>query len=1051
MGNQRNTRIGMKTITSFLLLSGFFLISGCSQRNQITDHREQVLGLFKNPPAEFRSMPLWVWNNRITEQQIDEQLSDFKEKGIGGVFVHPRPGLITPYLSDEWFSRYEYAIKAGKKLGMQVWIYDENSYPSGFAGGHVPAEMPEAAGKMIRLTITEKPDTFRTDPLKVFLKTDKNFTNVSGKKPGEEGTYYVCTIEQSPPSSWYGGYSYVDLMQKKVTDKFLEITFEKGYNRFSAEYGKTIPGTFMDEPNLRTMGGRVLNYSDILFDTFRKEHGYSLTDSLFMLTDDTGNYKKVRYDYYSTLLELFISGWAEPYQAFCKKNNLILTGHYWDHDWPIPNGVPDNMAMTAYSDYPGIDLLMNSWSPGYGGQFGNALMPREIRSIANQLGKKRTFSETYGAAGWDLTFRDQKRIADWEYALGVNFMNQHISYVTIAGARKRDHPQSFSYHEPWWPQYRVLGDYIGRLSVALSKGEQKNDILVIEPTTTAWMYYSPSWAPQWVNQGGWKKGKTGLLAESFHQFINDLERWQVDYDLGCEDIIRKHGKVENGKFGVGKCSYRLVILPEGLENLDLSTVELLEKFVSQGGKILSACGIPVLMDGLESNRMKILSEKFPQQYTISGGITSEEINGLSKPAIQFENLTSSTRLFHHMRMLKDADLLFLVNSHQDSIVTGSFTAPGKSVEKWDLFTGDVQPLAFSRRGKNVQTSFNLKPGGSMLLCIRNSKSGAATSPETSEGTRLPMLPVTAHRLGLNVLTLDYCSLKTGNRQEGPEYFYQAQTHIFQEYGFTKNPWDNGVQFGSQTLERDTFPANSGFEAVYTFSVADGTGLSTMKAVVERPEYFKVTVNGTPVENIKNEYWLDRDFGLYDISSAVKTGINQLTVSAKPMRILAELEPVYILGNFSLKNEKQGFGITPAKDIGLGSWKTAGMPLFGGKVSYSSAFDAGQKNGKKFIFKPGKWEGVVAELVVNNQPVTTLLDDQEETDITAWIQEGENKVSLIICGSLRNLLGPHHDAKSTGSTWPSMFWRSPKEGQPAGDEYFTLDYGLMEPFEIMLVK
>ena len=60
-------------------------------------------------------------------------------------------------------------------------------------------------------------------------------------------------------------------------------------------------------------------------------------------------------------------------------------------------------------------------------------------------------SETYGAGGWDLTFFDQKRIADWEFALGVNFVNQHLSYVTIMGARKRDHPQSFSYHEPWWP------------------------------------------------------------------------------------------------------------------------------------------------------------------------------------------------------------------------------------------------------------------------------------------------------------------------------------------------------------------------------------------------------------------------------------------------------------------------------------------------------------------------------------------------------------------------------------------------------------------------
>jgi hypothetical protein len=1047
----RNNKIVMKHISIFALLIGFIVLFGCNSRNQITDSRESMLELFKNPPAEFRSMPLWVWNNRITEQQINEQLADFKEKGIGGVFVHPRPGLITPYLSDEWFSRFEYAVNAGKKLGMQVWIYDENSYPSGFAGGHVPAEMPEAAGKMIRLTITGKPDTFKSDLLKVFLKTGEKFTIVSGQKPREEGTYYVYTIEEAPGSSWYGGYNYVDLMQKKVTGKFLDVTFEKGYNRFSAEYGKTIPGTFMDEPNLRTNWGRVLNYSDILLDTFSKGHGYSLADSLFMLTDDAGNYKKVRYDYYSTLLQLFISGWAEPYQAFCKKNNLILTGHYWDHDWPIPDGVPDNMAMTAYSDYPGIDLLMNSWSPGYGGQFGNALMPREIRSIANQLDKKRTFSETYGAAGWDLTFQDQKRIADWEYALGVNFMNQHISYVTIAGARKRDHPQSFSYHEPWWPQYRTLGDYIGRLSVALSKGEQQNDILVIEPTTTAWMYYSPSWSPHREKEGGWQKGKTGQLSKNFTILINNLEKWQVDYDLGCEDIIRKHGKVENGKMGVGISSYNLVILPSGLENLDLSTVEMLEQFVSQGGKVLSACGIPAYVNGMENDRMKLLSEKYPQQFIISKNFSETEINTLCQQSVRFEDISAPTRLFHHRRTLKDAQLLFLVNSHQDSTITGIFKMKGKSVEKWDLFTGEIQPFEYTSTKSKVQANFILKPGESLLLCIRNKKSDATVVAGKQNQTAIPLKPVIVKRIDPNTLTLDYCTLKINDKQEGPLYFYQAQTKVYKAFGFRKNPWDNGVQFKSELLDKDNFPENSGFEATFSFNILKGTDLSGMKAVVERPEYFQVTVNGTPAIPEPGKWWLDKDFALINIEKLVKEGSNLLTVSVKPMRILAELESVYILGNFSLQNENKGYSIAPALEPGAGSWKRYGMPMYGGIVSYTSSFETDLVKDKKFIFKSGDWQGVVAELLVNDQPAGIIISNQEEKEITSLIKEGENKVEMVVCGSLRNVLGPYHDAKVTGSTWPAMFWKSPATGQPPGDQYFTLDYGLMKPFEVMISR
>ena len=89
-------------------------------------------------------------------------------------------------------------------------------------------------------------------------------------------------------------------------------------------------------------------------------------------------------------------------------------------------------------------------------------MPRELSSVANQLGMNRTLCEVYGAGGWDLRFEDMKRIGDWLEVLGVNTLNQHLSYVTIRGARKRDHPQSFSYHEPWWDAYHVSAEYLAR-------------------------------------------------------------------------------------------------------------------------------------------------------------------------------------------------------------------------------------------------------------------------------------------------------------------------------------------------------------------------------------------------------------------------------------------------------------------------------------------------------------------------------------------------------------------------------------------------------------
>jgi len=79
--------------------SGFF---GCSRQEMTVDTLSSTREELVSPAAEYRPVPLWVWNDRMSIEVIKEQLTDFKDKGFGGVFVHPRPGLITPYLSEEW-------------------------------------------------------------------------------------------------------------------------------------------------------------------------------------------------------------------------------------------------------------------------------------------------------------------------------------------------------------------------------------------------------------------------------------------------------------------------------------------------------------------------------------------------------------------------------------------------------------------------------------------------------------------------------------------------------------------------------------------------------------------------------------------------------------------------------------------------------------------------------------------------------------------------------------------------------------------------------------
>jgi hypothetical protein len=179
-----------------------------------------------------------------------------------------------------------------------------------------------------------------------------------------------------------------------------------------------------------------------------------------------------------------------------------------------------------------------------------------------------------------------KRIGDWLAVLGINTFDEHLSYITLRGARKRDHPQSFSYHEPWWDAYHVIARYLTRLSLALAHGEQ----------STASSSSNPP-PPPGCTTPATRLHPTQPDRRSFFQFLLALEQRQVEYDLGCEDVLARHGSVHDQFFRVGQRDYDLVVLPPHTENLNAPTFKLLETFLRQGGSVLAVDSIPTRVNG----------------------------------------------------------------------------------------------------------------------------------------------------------------------------------------------------------------------------------------------------------------------------------------------------------------------------------------------------------------------------------------------------------------------------------------------------------------------
>ncbi len=989
---------------------------------------------FADPPRQYSSGPLWVWNDLLTEEQIVSTLRDLAGQNVKQVFVHPRPGLMTPYLSPDWFRLWKVALKEAERLDMNVWIYDENSYPSGFAGGFVPAAMPQSRGQGLEIKEQQTPLRLDANCVAVLRPTTDGVENVTKQaKAGEAlppGKYTVASLRWAPTSPWFGGKFYVNLLTRGVTEKFLSITLDAYTREIGDQFGKRVPGVFTDEPEITPAGG--LPWADDLPEVFQRRWEYDLITSLPSLVGPVGDWKQVRHDYVQVLLELFIDRWAKPYHDYCAQHDLEFTGHYWEHEWPNCFRGPDNMAMYAWSQRPAIDNLRNQYSEDVHAQFGNVRAVKELSSVANQLGMPRTLCEASGGSGWDLRLEDMKRVGDWLYVLGVNTLDQHLSDITIRGARKRDYPQSYSYHEPWWPAYHVLASYFTRLSLIMSQSRQVNRVLVIEPTTTAWMYQGDS--------------KLNEIGDRFQALLVALERAQVEYDLGCEDIIARHGSTEGPHFKVGQASYDMVVLPPLTENLNRPTMDLLEAYLKAQGVVLCCGDAPARIEGRPSERGAAASKQPGWKRTEASDVSSTLL-ARTESTLTIERANGDKGiLFHHRRLVEDGEFLLLVNTSIDAPSTGTIMSKAQSIERWNADTGTTSVYPFEKGATGVKAVFALPPCGSLLL-FQSQKAHAPqkqpthkTSVIEAEGD-LVIAP-----LEENVLTLDYVDVTAGGETRKNLYFYRASQFAFAQNGMPGNPWDSSVQFKDELITK-RFRPDSGFEATYRFTIEERLP-ERLAIVIERPDLYAITCNGKQVSAMRNAWWLDKAFGRIDLTQAAQIGANAVTIKASPFTIYHELESAYVLGTFRLMATESGFAVVGESQpvLALGSWKSQGYPFYSAGVSYRRQFAVSQPAGKYGI-ELGQWYGSVAEVMVNGKSAGYIAYQPWQCDVTKLIQAGTNTVEVRVIGTRKNTLGPHHAGALRGAARPISFQAAPESGPPAGRNYDTIDYGLFAPFTL----
>ena len=497
---------------------------------------------FKHVDKKYRPIPFWSWNEKLDTAETKRQIGIMDEAGIGGYFMHARGGLMTEYMGEEWFDNVKASIEEGDKRGMHSWAYDENGWPSGFGGGKVNGLGDEYRQKSLH-----------TEPL-----TDEN-KDLPNTLLIRDGVRYFYRINEF----------YVDTLDKKVTEKFIEEIYQKYYDKF----GSTFDGFFTDEPQI--LRGDGYPWSFILEEEFTKRFGYSLVENLDMLFFDSEGCEIVRLDYWQLVTDLFSYSFFKPIYDFCDSHGYKLTGHLVLEENLMSQLVSNGACMPHYEYFhiPGMDWL--------GRPVVDCLTPMQLSSVAAQTGKKQILTETYAASGHNVSHGELKRILEWQMVHGVNLLCTHLEGYSLRGIRKRDYPPAMYYQQPWWADMKVFFDSMSRVGMLIAEGSVNVDTLLIHPETTAWILYN---GYEFNTESA---RKISDYNNSFLQDMRSIEDKHVEYHLGDETMMKRHAYVEDGKLVIGKMSYSTVVLPTDYIKFLPKTEELLEEFRAAGGKIIT--------------------------------------------------------------------------------------------------------------------------------------------------------------------------------------------------------------------------------------------------------------------------------------------------------------------------------------------------------------------------------------------------------------------------------------------------------------------------------
>jgi hypothetical protein len=504
---------------------------------------------WQNPPAEMRPLP--ILHGVPADRATPQGMAALKDAGMGGIVCNV---AFQDYLKSEahWATLVK-AVESCRQLGMVVWIYDEDGYPSAAAGGRV-LERNRAFEAQVLAFDRNRPDPF-------FLRPAYEFTHAS--------------------NNYYASRRCPNLLEAEAVKSFIDLTHGEYRRRLGGHFGTTVKAFFTDEPSLMAVHlgqlpesvrktVRVADPVDekaVILPTvpwcadlpeqYRKRYKEDLLAVRRNLFEGMSEADRaVRRRFWALVTDLVAERYFGQIQDWCRANKVASSGHgLWEenvlHHVPLYGNLLQSLLRM---DVPGLDLLTSDPMAAVGDGWVTAGLPA---SAAVFNGGRRVMTEVSdfaqtmagkGAASLEM----MQATAAWQAALGVT---EFTSYYGTLGQILKDPPPPGAEVGP------AYGRYVGRLNAILREARLEPEVLLYYPIHDLWAEYLPV-ADRLSLEN--QSPRARQIVRSFLGTGRKLTTAQVSLAVADHELLAKAEVRDGAAWLVGR-RFGALVLPAGVE------------------------------------------------------------------------------------------------------------------------------------------------------------------------------------------------------------------------------------------------------------------------------------------------------------------------------------------------------------------------------------------------------------------------------------------------------------------------------------------------------